>query len=324
MEQASRILIIFCRLLRRERLHIKELATEYGVNERSIARDFRTIRTMLSDLHEDDALLFDRSDKCYYLSYGGQGAFSSRDIMALLKVLIGSRAFRQDELTRLVSAIRSLLPYKDRKELHHAIEDELMHYIEPMHHQPIIKMQWELNHCIVEHQRICLLYTKLDGSKVERDVVPVSIVFAEFYFYLVAFLEKETYKYPAFFRVDRIASFRVLGKADGNNLHKDFRYSDMGAAVQFMYAGELLNITLRCKKLALEAVLDRVPKHKILHEDDNGSVLVEATVFGEGFLRWAIMQGEAVEILAPKELRAKIVERFQRMIQIYHREEGEN
>ena len=322
MEQASRILIIFCRLLRRERLHIKELATEYKVNERSIARDFRTIRTMLSDLHEDDALLFDRSDKCYYLSYGGQGAFSSMDIMALLKVLIGSRAFRQDELTRLVSAIRSLLPYKYRKELHHAIEDELMHYIEPMHHQPIIKMQWELNHCIVEHQRICLLYTKLDGSKVERDVVPVSIVFAEFYFYLVAFREDEAYEYPAFFRIDRIESFRILGQANKSDRHEGFRYSDMGAAVQFMYAGELLDIKLRCKRFALEAVLDRMPKHKVLDEDSDGYVLVEATVFGNGFLRWAAMQGEAVEILSPKELRSKIVERFQKMIQIYQREEG--
>ena len=321
MEQASRILIIFCRLLRRERLHIKELATEYKVNERSIARDFRTIRTMLSDLHEDDALLFDRSDKCYYLSYGGQGAFSSMDIMALLKVLIGSRAFRQDELTRLVSAIRSLLPYKDRKELHHAIEDELMHYIEPMHHQPIIKMQWELNHCIVEHQRICLLYTKLDGSKVERDVVPVSIVFAEYYFYLVAFREDEAYEYPAFFRIDRIESFRILGQANKSDRHEGFRYSDMGAAVQFMYAGELLDIKLRCKKSALEAVLDRMPKHKVLDEDGDGFVLVEATVFGEGFLRWVAMQGKAVEILSPKEMRGKLISRFEAMVQMYQKYE---
>ena len=308
MEQASRILIIFCRLLRRERLHIKELATEYGVNERSIARDFRTIRTMLSDLHEDDALLFDRSDKCYYLSYGGQGAFSGMDIMALLKVLIGSRAFRQDELTRLVSAIRSLLPYKDRKELHHAIEDELMHYIEPMHHQPIIKMQWELNHCIVEHKKICLRYTKM----------------SEFYFYLVAFRDDEAYEYPAFFRMDRIESFHILGQANKNEWHEGFRYSDMGAAVQFMHAGKLLDIKLRCKRFALEAVLDRMPKHKVLGEDSDGYVMVEATVFGNGFLRWAAMQGEAVEILSPKELRSEMVEKFQAMIQIYQREDGEN
>ena len=317
MDQASRILSLFCRLQRRERLHIENLAMEYHVNERSIARDFHTIRMVLSELHEEDELVFDRNDKSYYLSSANPGRFSGMDIMLLLKVLIGSRALRQDELTGLVNAMRSLLPYRDRRELHYAIEDELKHYIEPLHHKYIIKKQWELNSCIVEHKRIRISYMKLDGSMVEREIIPVDIVFAEFYFYLVAFLEKESYEYPAFFRIDRIESFRILGQAAEGSRHENFRYSDMGAAVQFMYAGELMDITLRCKRYALEAVLDRMPKHKVLDEDSDGYVLVEATVFGNGFLRWAIMQGEAVEILSPKELRRKIIEKFQTMINIY-------
>ena len=322
MDQASRVLSLFCRLLRRERLHIENVALEYHMNERSIARDFRTIRTVLAELHEDSELIFDRNDRSYSLSHGERENFSGMDIMMLLKVLIGSRALRQDELMGLVNAMRSLLPYRDRRELHHAIEDELRNYIEPLHHKSIIKMQWDLNHCIVERQKIRILYTKLDGNKVERDLLPVSIVFSEFYFYLVAFIDEEAYEYPAFFRLDRIESFQVLGKATKNHLYETFRYSDMGAAVQFMYAGELLDITLRCKRFAVEAVLDRIPKHRILGEDEHW-VLVEATVFGEGFLRWAAMQGDAVEILSPKELRKKIVERFAAIMQMYHSEPDE-
>ena len=324
MNQSSRVLTLFCRLLRRERLQMENVALEYDTTTRSIQRDFNTIRKVLSDLHADEELLYDRIDKSYYLSHGVQGTFNSMDIMMLLKIVIGSRALRQDELMGLVNSMRSLLPYRDRRELHCAIEDELRNYIEPLHHKSIIKMQWDLNHCIVEHKKIRLLYTKLDDSKVKRNVLPVSIVFSEFYFYLVAFREDEAYEYPAFFRIDRIESFKILGQADKNDWHEGFRYSDMGAAVQFMYAGELLDIKLRCKRFALEAVLDRMPKHKVLDEDSDGYVLVEATVFGNGFLRWAAMQGEAVEILSPKELRSKIVERFQKMIQIYQREEGEN
>ena len=316
MDQASRILSLFCRLQRRERLHIENLAMEYHMNERSIARDFHTIRMVLSELHEDDELVFDRSDKSYYLSHGGRGNFSGMDIMVLLKVLIGSRALRRDEMMELVDTMRSFLSQHDRKELYCAIEDELKNYIEPLHHKSIVKMQWDLNHCIVEHEKIRLSYTKTDGSHVERNVIPINIVFAEFYFYLVAFLDGEKYEYPAFFRLDRIESFQVMGKGYGNGVYENFRYSDMGAAVQFMYAGELLDITFRCKPFALEAILDRMPKHEIISKDKE-YVLVKATVFGEGFLRWTAMQGEAVEILSPKELRKKIVDRFRVVMQMY-------
>ncbi len=308
MDQAGRILCLYCRLMRRERLHIENVAMEYHITERSIARDFHTIRLVLSELHENSELLFDNCDKSYYLSRCGQSdTLSGMDIMALLKVLIGGRAFRRDELTGSVDTMRSFLSYNGRKELYNAIEDELKNYIEPLHHKPIIKMQWDLNRAIFKRQKICILYKKSDGTKVKREVLPVNIVFAEYYFYLVAFLDNEDYDYPAFFRIDRIESFDILGKIDENSRHNGFKYSDMASAVQFMYAGELMNIKLRCRKNALEAVLDRVPKHSIIEESGDFAI-IEATVFGEGFMRWAVMQGKAVEILAPKELRRKIAE----------------
>ena len=322
MERGSRVLNLFVRLLRRERLTKANLVEEYKTDGRTIDRDIHAIRMVLSDLHEQDELIYDRNDKCYYLSRGGQHDFSGMDVMALLKVLLGSRALRRDEMMGLVDAIRSLLPYEDRKELYHAIEDELKNYIEPLHGKAILKMQWELNRCIVNQQKVQIVYRKLNGQHFERDVLPLNIVFAEFYFYLVAFRDEAEYEYPAFFRLDRIESYKVLGKVGENELYSNFRYSDMRSAVQFMYAGELFEIKLRCKKTALEAVMDRVPKHEILEESED-EVLLKATAFGEGFIRWAAMQGEAVEIISPASLRQKMGQWFANVANMYLQETEE-
>lgn len=319
MKPTIRIIHLFCRLLQRERLNRDNVIEEYKINSRTFDRDISDIRYVLSELHEQDELIYDRNDKCYYLSRGGQQDFTGMDVMALLKVLLGSRALCHDEMMGMVDAIRSLLPYEDRKELYHAIEDELKNYIEPLHGKSLLKLQWELNRCIIEKQKIQIIYTKVNGKQIERDVLPVNIVFAEFYFYLVAFRDEMEYEYPAFFRLDRIESFRILGKVGENPLYTNFRYSDMRSAVQFMYAGELFNIKLRCKRQALEAVLDRVPKFEILRENEE-DILLMVTAFGEGFIRWVAMQGDKVEIISPMELRKRMGQWFASVAEMYLQE----
>ncbi len=322
MKPTLRIVHLFCRLLQRERLNRENVIEEYKINSRTFDRDISDIRYVLSELHECDELIYDRNDKCYYLSRGGRHDFTGKDVMALLKVLFGSRALCRDEMMGMVDAIRALLPYEDRKALYYAIEDELKHYIPPLHGKSILELLWKINKSTINKQKIQIIYTKADRKRIKRDVLPVNIVFAEFYFYLVAFRDESEYEYPAFFRLDRIESVKVQGKVGENPLYTNFRYSDMRPAVQFMYAGELFNIKLRCKKSALEAVLDRVPKYEIIREKED-SVLVTVTAFGEGFIRWAAMQGENVEILAPQELRERMGQWFAKAAEIYMQAVGD-
>ena len=298
MKPTLRIVHLFCRLLQRERLNRENVIEEYKINSRTFDRDISDIRNVLSELHECDELIYDRNDKCYYLSRGGQQDFTGMEVMALLKVLLGSRALCHEEMMGMVDAIRSLLPYEDRKALYYAIEDELKNYIEPMHGKAILELQWRINKSIINKQKIQIIYTKADGKRIE---------------------DESEYEYPAFFRLDRIESIKVLGKVGENPLYMNFRYSDMRPAVQFMYAGELLDIKLRCKKSALEAVVDRVPKYEIIQENDE-DVLLKVTAFGEGFIRWAAMQGESVEILAPQVLRQRMGQWFAKAAEVYMQE----
>ena len=321
MDKAGRVLTLFCRLLNRERLNMRNVAIEFQKTERSVARDFKTIRDVLSELHESEKLVFDRNDASYYLSRSANPSCSHMEAMAFLKVLCGSRAFRQDEMHRLADVLRSFFPESNGREFYMAVEDELNGYVEPIHHKSLVKLHWDLTACIMNRNKLRISYRRHDDVQVEREILPVQIVFSEFYFYLVAFLYGESYDYPAFFRLDRIESFEVLGKGRRTEKQANFHFGDMRPSVQFMYAGHLTEITFRCKKSAMEAVLDRMADYRVVRENED-NVLVTAKAFDEGFLRWALMQGGNVEILSPKELREKIHSRISEMACLYQEDGG--
>ena len=62
MDQAGRVLDLFFRLWRGERIRKSEIAETYHVTPRSVNRDFLVIRTMLAERNHEKELLFDRSD----------------------------------------------------------------------------------------------------------------------------------------------------------------------------------------------------------------------------------------------------------------------
>ena len=66
----------------------------------------------------------------------------------------------------------------------------------------------------------------------------------------------------------------------------------------------------------MEAVLDRMADYSIDSETED-TVLIKAIAFDEGFLRWALMQGTAVEIVSPRELREKMKEEIAEMARLY-------
>ena len=316
MEKTERVLILFYRLLKKERIHKASYALECQMTIRSVERDIQTIRFILSELYTGRDVLFDRQDESYYLSDDGQESLSGMEVTVLLKVLLGSRSLRQDEMMALAGSIRKMLPARERKKLSDAIKDEVRGYIGPMHGKALIKMQWDLTYCISRQQKICLQYSNKRGEAIQRKVLPLNLVFSEYYFYLVAMLDGTDYEYPAFFRLDRIHSFRVLPEKFSQMLYEKYRFSQMGSTVQFMYAGKLQNVVLKCRPDALEALQDRIPKHRILQRDAQ-SVLLEAQVFGEGFLHWLAMQGNSVELIEPAELREKFRCRLEEVLGLY-------
>ena len=319
MDKASRILVIFCRLLRRERLHKTELMEEYHITSRSVERDFQIIRLILAELHETMELVYHRTDDSYSLSAFYAIELSSMNVIVILNMLFGCKALRKDELSGLISSLYELLSSQEQKELYRFIENGLNHYREPLHGKSIIKMQWDLQSCISKHQKIRILYVSNEGISSTYDILPSRITFSESYFYLAAYHLDNSYC-PAFYRVDHIVSFTILGKAYGENIPQDSMLSHISPPKQPVYTGQPVEVKIKCSKQAIESVLDQIPDHQIINKQD-GVILVVIRVFADDFLHWVMTQGKHVEILEPVELRHQMESELRELLAIYRRPE---
>lgn len=83
-----------------------------------------------------------------------------------------------------------------------------------------------------------------------------------------------------------------------------------------MYAGKLLIIEVKCRNDLVDVFKDRLPNHWLI-EDQGEYQILGAKVFGKGFIRWALSQGEAIEILKPVELREKVIDEIKKVNNIY-------
>lgn len=136
----------------------------------------------------------------------------------------------------------------------------------------------------------------------ERRLEPLAIMFSEYYFYLVGFIEdinkEEAFEnpdniFPTIYRIDRIQELKVLEEHFKVPYAKRFEEGEFRKRVQFMYGGKLRKVRFQCKETSLEAILDRLPTARTLSEE-NGRCLVEAEVFGKGIDMWVRSQGDNI------------------------------
>ena len=149
-----------------------------------------------------------------------------------------------------------------------------------------------------------------EAGLVRRRVLPVGIMFSEYYFYLTAFLEDKTEfdnpddMFPTIYRIDRIRDFKVL-ETHFKVPYKDrFQEGEFRKRVQFMYGGKLEKICFRYTGPSIEAVLDRLPTAEIISQDEDGWI-VTAEVFGKGIEMWLRSQGDFVLMQNLAERRKK-------------------
>lgn len=313
MKKSNRVLDLFYRLLRGERVNRASFAEEYEMSERSMERDMRTIREALEDT--EDTLAADGQGN-YFLKAGKQREFTEMEVLFIAKVLLGNRALCKEEMAQIIRGMNSLFPSAIRMEIKNAIQNEMEQYVGPQHGKKLLRLAWELNHAMERQVKIFLVYRKLSGEEVTRKVLPISIVSSECYLYLVGFFEEKSYPYPAFFRLDRIMSAEVTDEHYNPKLYKDYNIGRMKKCIQFMYAGKLMNVKVACRQEAVEAIRDRLPNSHVVGKE-NGRTILSARVFGEGFWRWAMQNGDAIEVLEPEELRRKVAEEAKKITQLY-------
>lgn len=303
----DRVLEIFFRGLRGEDLCVQKLAAEYELSTKSITRSLNDLKAFLADHRElvgHTELQYSHRDKCYRLYM--DEFLNSKELFAIVEVLIGARAFSKEELLQLTGKLKRFTTLDDRSKLEELIRKEIYQYSQVNHDcDSVLDTLWKLMLAINEKREITVEYYRADRALREHRLRPASLMFTDFYFYMIAFNTEGDATKPLYFRVDRIRHITEHRKRFTSDDAPEFDEGLLRQRSLFMWPGKLRTIRFEFTGPSVQAVLDKLPTAKVI-ERSGRKYLIEAEVYGDGIKMWLLSQVTWVKVLAPMELVEEI------------------
>ncbi len=318
-EKNDRMLEIFMRALRGESISLNRLADEYGVSTKSISRDISGIKNFLAEhreLMQNAELTYSRKNKSYTLT--NDEFLKNKELFAIVKILLGSRALSKDEILTLISKLKKFTTVSDRETLENLIRKEIYHYHEVKSDcAGVIDNLWKLIQAIEDKRTLSITYYKMNRDEVKRKIKPAAVMFSEYYFYLIAYMaDDEEYK-PKYFRIDRITSVMEHRESFQLDRKHDFDEGDLREKNQFMFPGENIKIRFEFSGLSVQAVLDRLPTAKVIEKNGNISTIEAEVNYGRGIIMYLLSQGSWVKVLSPDCLIEDMKAEIEKMKNLY-------
>lgn len=314
-DKAGRILSIYTKLKQGKIIYKHEESMRYGVAERTIQRDLADVQCFLeehaSDSGEIQEIIYDKAAGGYVLQTKKKTQLEEKELLAVAKILLESRALIKSELYPIIDKLIHLCSNEtDMKLLEELLQNEKYHYVELRHGKALLDKIWELEQAVKSQQYLEIEYQKLKRHEVvTRKLKPVGIIFSEFYFYLVAYIDgidKENAfqnpddTFPTIYRVDRLKRIKTLQEHFAVPYRKRFEEGEFRKRIQFMYGGRLQKVKFQYSGADIDAVLDRLPTAQVLDEKE-GVYTVVAEVFGTGIEMWIRSQGDKVRLIGGKK-----------------------
>lgn len=317
----DRVMEIFFRGLRGEDLYVQRLADEYELSTKSITRSLNDLKAFLAD-HRDvvghTELQYSHRDKCYRLYM--DEFLSSKELFAMVEVLIGARAFSKEELLQLTGKLKRFTTPEDRNKLEELIRKELYRYPEVKHDcDSVMDTLWKLMLCISKKREITVEYHRADRALREHRLRPASLMFTDLYFYLIAFSTEGTLDKPLYFRVDRIQHITEHRKKFTMTDVPGFDEGLLRQRSMFMWPGKLRTIRFEFTGISVQAVMDKLPTARVI-EHTGRKYLIEAEVYGDGIKMWLLSQGPWVKVVAPEDFVGEVKYRLRKALEQYNNE----
>ena len=314
-----RILEIFFRSLRGEDVSVQKLADEYQVSTKSVSRSIGELKNFLAD-HRDlvgnTELTYSHKDKCYRLYM--DEFLTNHELFALVEVMIGARAFSKMELLTLVDKLERFTTGEDRATLAELIRKELYHYPEVKHDCDSVQQQlWQVVNCITHKKEISIEYYRMDRKWVTHRLRPASVMFTDYYFYLIAYMSEGKTDKPYYFRLDRIKHITEHRKRFNTDDMPEFDEGALRARSLYMWPGTLRTIRFEFTGPSVQAVLDKLPTAKIIERLGDRRYLIEAETYGDGIKMWLLSQGAWVKVVAPSDFVDEMKKEIGKMLEIY-------
>lgn len=175
MNKADRVLILYDRLLRGERIKKRLFMDEFSVGRRSFDRYIEAVRLMLSETFAPHELLYDAADHSYYLSGEKSEKLRGMNVLPLLLLLFESRAFGESDITSILQGLSANLSADERGHLRKAVVRMGKEHGKFPSSPSLLKLLWDLNLVIDRQQKIRLFLA--DGEETEA-ALPVRLGFS--------------------------------------------------------------------------------------------------------------------------------------------------
>lgn len=315
------LLHIFERLQRGEVIRTKEEMERFNVSRKTIQRYIGSLREYLAEFSTYDfsaKIIYDQKKQGYVLIREEDSWLSKKEILVLAKVLLESRAFTNGEMDDLLDKLILQAEPEKQEQITEVISNERFHYTPVKHNQSLIEIIWDLSESVRKQQVVEITYKSLNKSQPTKyRVKPVSIIFSDFYFYLIAYMCDRDFDHPTVFRVDRINNYTEDDENFNMPYLERFKPGEFRKRVQFMFNGELSRIKFKYYSKNIEHILDRLPTAEVIEETEDGYI-IKAEVYSEFGLRiWLLSQGKSIEVLKPESLRQQMEELIEGMLEVY-------
>ena len=156
----------------------------------------------------------------------------------------------------------------------------------------------------------------MDRSFVTHRLFPLSVMFTDYYFYLIACKTDGDTEKPLYFRVDRIKHITEHRKSSAKTV-PDFDEGLLRKRSLFMWSGPLRTIRFEFSGPSVQAVLDKLPTAKIIERLGGNRYLIEAETYGDGIKMWLLSQGAWVKVTSPEEFVGEIKKEIEKMRENY-------
>lgn len=320
----KRLLDIFFRAITGQSIYMHEIIQEHQISDRTFRRDKDFINAFLADnqvLNGGESLEITYNKEYNEYRMNADYFLQNEEMMALVKILIGSRALSYEDMVRIISKLSRFTTQEDRALLKKLIgkEKELYCEIHADCHS-LLKNHWQLTKCIQRGREITIHYLKMDRSKIRRRIKPLSIIFTDYYFYLIAVETGKEAAAPKYYRIDRITEIKKhndeqLPKNAPNGRAKNFDEEQLRKKSLLMWPGPERTITFEFTGPSLQAVLDKLPT--ATYKEENGKYIVEAETYGDGIKMFLLSQGSWVKVLGPESFVCEMEEEIEKMKSLY-------
>ena len=265
-KQGVRLLLLREDLEKGKNINKEEIKRKFDIDDKTFQRDIDFLRAFYTEnINPEIEIKYDKKKKGYILK-NNKDRFRNEEILAISKILLESRAFCKDELDELLRKLRLLSEEDEMKQVKEMIKNEKFNYVPLKHGKKLLDLIWELSKYITKQEIISISYTTKEGkSKVYR-IKPVSIMFSEYYFYIVSFMaDKFVEDGTTIFRIGRIKKLKGTGENFEVSYLERFEDGEFRKRVQFMLSGKLRTVKFEYTGI-LEVVQDRLPTAEVIEQ----------------------------------------------------------